>query len=264
MKRNFSQSDSPLLDGELTHADVSRWMLDAMRSDSPAAPPEAICAHVAGCARCRGALLATIVEATQVARFDQDITCEQCIEDLPAFIDQEQADPGAALRDYPHVWWHLWICGDCAGVYQMTCALVEAQQAGEIEFPELAEATNPGGAPSSLIALARAFLDFVFSPATPAFAPARGSEQDPILLTEEPDGAGRMVTVSVHQQPDGAWGATIEVDPPMSGAAVLRMGEWSSRQPLSAQGVAEFADIPAALLTGPDGPDLLVELEPEG
>lgn len=263
MKRNFSRSDQPLLPGEITHAHVSRWMRDAVRADRPAAPPEAICAHVAGCAHCRGALLATIVEATHVAAFDQDITCEQCFEDLPAFLDQEQGDPGAALRDYPHVWWHLWICEDCAGVYQMTRALVEAQQAGEIEFPELAEAPRPDGAqPPSLITLARAFLDFVFSPYAPMVAEARGSEPDPIVLAEEPDDAGRLVTVSVQPQPNGAWRATVAVDPPMRGAVILRLGERAYREQLSAQGVAEFPDLPAALLTGPGGPDLIVGLDP--
>ncbi|NJM05219.1 hypothetical protein HC891_01775 [Candidatus Gracilibacteria bacterium] len=63
---------------------------------------------------------------------DTMCSCERCQEDLAAFIDAEAANPAMAARSYPHVWWHILACAECAATYEAVQFLFEAQIGGQI------------------------------------------------------------------------------------------------------------------------------------
>lgn len=203
-----------------------------------------------------------IVQVAGIPALDPDVTHERCLEELPAFVEEEQASLASALRLYPQVWWHLWICESCAETYRLTRVLAEAERAGEIGLPALPDrAGRSKGALLSMLRLARTFLDHAFSPDVLLLQATRGSDHEPILLAEEIDSDGREVTVSVQPQSGAAWRASVAVAPPPRASVTCTLGEWSGRAPLDDEGVAIIPDIPAALLAGPGGPDLVVAIE---
>src|ERR671936_761303 len=61
-----------------------------------------------------------------------DGTTEATHADLPAYIELELEDAMSALRSYPHVWWHLLICRECAETYWLTRTLLEAEWSGQL------------------------------------------------------------------------------------------------------------------------------------
>ena len=215
------------------------------------APPAAIVAHVAGCPRCRGALAATLAERLSAPPPGAD-SCARCEEDLPAAIDHERAHgPAAAARRYPHVWWHLWTCPECAELYQATAGLLDAEAVGLISPP-------PRLLPVTSVRLDRSFLHQVFAPQA-ALGSAWSDAADPMLVAEE-DLPGCRIAVQVLQTAPALWALDILVDPPVAGSVLVSLGALSYRAPLR-DGAARVSDIPAEQLVGGEGPDLLISIE---
>lgn len=94
--------------------------------DAPDAHLPSIAGHIVACPRCRGRLLIVIVALAVLPEIDDDSSCDACDADLAAFLDLEQlSGPVEAARTYPHVWWHLLACPDCAeGAAQILASLV--------------------------------------------------------------------------------------------------------------------------------------------
>src|SRR5689334_15190307 len=124
-------------------ADVLEWLRAAVLAERHP-PPPAIQAHMAGCASCQAALLLLASAAMEPPVRMVAIDCASCLADLPAFIEQEDEDPARVLRAFPHIWWHLWICTDCAEIYHMTRDLLAAERQGKLALPNLAPPTAPG------------------------------------------------------------------------------------------------------------------------
>lgn len=88
---------------------------------------------MAACRQCGGRLLLLHAMLRRASIPEQPATCAQCERDLAAYIDLERAaDSGAAADAYPHVWWHLWACRDCADAHELTYELLAAEQSGQI------------------------------------------------------------------------------------------------------------------------------------
>ena len=98
---------------------LQAWLTSADLAQNP--PPPLLVDHVSGCARCRSVLLLIVVDLRDAPLTVVTPTCDHCMDDLAASLDMER-DVGIAqaIRAYPHVWWHLWICEECA----MTCQIV--------------------------------------------------------------------------------------------------------------------------------------------
>jgi hypothetical protein len=239
---------------EATHADARRWMRESIRSGDLTAPSPALSAHVEGCALCQGALLALIAAARELPPTAFSTTCEKCLEDLPAYIELELEDAMSALRTYPHVWWHLLTCRECAETYRLTRTLVEAERSGQLAAPPRPrQITFP-----NIVRLGRQILNRVLAP-TPIFGLAtRGGGGQPIVLAEEDDAQGYAITLSVQPQSDGAWRVLIRAVPPPVGNMVLTLGEATFQTAFDAKGIAVVPNVPAPLLVHPDGPDLVV------
>jgi predicted anti-sigma-YlaC factor YlaD len=94
----------------------ARPHLEAMRDESAANESPALRAHLHACAACRTALL--IRRALHLAYLPQPLDCSYCRDELAQFVDRERSDgPRTAIRLYPGVWWHLWMCEECLAAY---------------------------------------------------------------------------------------------------------------------------------------------------
>jgi hypothetical protein len=183
-------------------------------------------------------------------------TCRQYLDDLPAYIEQELEDATSALRAYPHIWWHLLTCRECAETYRLTCALVEAERSGQLAPPpQLRRIAFP-----NIVQLSRHILNRMLAPSPMLGAVTRGCARRQIVLAEENSIQGYAITLSVEPQPDGTWCVMIRAVPPLAGNMVLTLGEARFQTTFDMQGVALVADVPALLLVDPDGPDLVVGL----
>ena len=185
--------------------------------------------------------------------------CQQCLEDLPAYIEQEFDDPALALRTYPRVWWHLLTCRECAETYRLTRTLVEAERDGQLAPPPRPrQFASPKIAVPHIVHLSRQLLNLVLPPAPALGTVMRGGGEQPIVVAEEDDVAGCAITLSVHPQADGTWSVLVKADPPIEGSAVLTFGERTFQAAFDGRGIAAVRGVPAALIARTDGPDLVV------
>jgi hypothetical protein len=213
----------------------------ALRAGEPIAPE--VSNHFAECPTCRTALL--LMEALALTHVPDEIDCARCREMLLAFVERERADGSiAAIRAYPQIWWHLWACRECLGVYD---------QANGSRPPV------PAPRPLTLLHLPRQYL----AQAIPAPATMRGGYEGPFLVAEgsaEPD---RHVSLFVEQQRDTTWTVTVTVAPAPAGGLVLMLGSEAFRARFDATGTAVVVGVPAERLGGADGPDMVASIEPD-
>jgi hypothetical protein len=236
-----------------------RALRRAIQADRSSAFDPRVAAHIAGCESCRGALLLVVTELFGMPAAPPVIGCSQCLADLPAYVEHEDAGaPGEAARAFPHVWWHLWTCAECAETYDLTRMLVLAVQHGEISMRsavQLVSKVQPRIL--SLLRLTRQFLN----QALPPLAVARGDAYGPMVLSEGEAGAGHSFRLRVQAQLDATWLVEVIVTPPTKGWLVLTLGGAVYRAHFDPHGMAVVADVPAALLAAADGPDLAVGIE---
>jgi len=196
-----------------------------------------------------------------------ETTCQNCQNDLATYIDIEHAAGiSAAVHAYPHVWWHLIICPECFTTYQMTRVLLDAERHGDLT--PLVDVVQPGR--STLVPLPRLlkrlhiprrFLSHTLA-AQPLLGIMRGAgEEDTVLFDEA--ASGYTMTLSVQKQADANWNVMVSVAPPITGQVVLTFGTTMFRAPFDAHGQAVIANVPPDLLTGSDGPDMDLAIEPE-
>jgi hypothetical protein len=236
---------------------VRRWLQDGAAEMVPA--PE-LAQHIAGCATCRGLLAISAAAVLQVPVPDDAIACDDCQDLLDAYVDCERRRGGAAAaRRYPHVWWHLFTCPDCADVYRLIGALLNAEHAGN-----LAPLSAPVRRPSTrmrlpALCLPRAFLHSVFAPYARLGA-AMGEDGDELIFAEE-QRAEHQIVVSVRPSQAALWEIVVAVTPALAGRAVITCGEARFIALFDAHGQAIAAGVPPALLTDQAGADLLIAIE---
>ncbi len=71
-------------------------------------------------------------------------------------------------------------------------------------------------------------------------------------------------TLSVQKQSAATWNVIMNVEPSIDGTVVLTSGDTQFRAPFNKHGRAEITDVAEAMLTGTDGPDILVSIEMYG
>jgi hypothetical protein len=120
-----------------TKEDVLVWIHQTIEQGRSDPPSDELCDYIATCDSCKAALVLLLADLLDACLPALDVTLEQCQNDLAAYIDLEH-DEGlhTAIREYPHVWWHLWTSSDFAETYRLTKALVQAEQDGDLPpFP---------------------------------------------------------------------------------------------------------------------------------
>lgn len=264
----------------ITCGSVRDWINQVSRSCNLDPIPDAFAVHIAGCALCRGALLALLATLHPVAQHVTQTTCEECQDDLASYIDLEQEQgTRAAAHAYPHVWWHLIVCSECFSTHHMITLLVEAEQRGELApmplaYPALTTPpdhdTRPHPTPPTMLQHTPQLLERLYIPrsflqttlaAQPLLGLVRGGgPDDTVLLSEEAPG-GYMITLSVQQQSDADWTVIVAVAPPIAGHVLLIFGATTFRAAFNSEGRVTIGNVPAELLTSPNGPDMDLSIE---
>lgn len=260
----------------LTCRDVQEWLQPATQSGHLDPPSAVLAQHVAECAQCRGTLLLLLATFIPAPLHLAETTCQQCQDDLAAYIDLER-DAGTlvAAQSYPHVLWHLMLCPECFTTYQMTNALLDAEQRGTlVPLRDLVQPAHPAATvapvpvpPERLPRLfKRLHIPRIFLSRTLAVQPLLGimrgsADADTVLLDES--ASGYTMTLSVQRQDDGSWNVLVTVVPPMRGQIALTFGTTIFRAPFNAAGQAIIPNLPDTLLTASEGPDMDLSIEPE-
>jgi hypothetical protein len=217
----------------------------------------ALRAHMSACPSCRAAL--ALITTLNLSSAPAPISCARCQEELAAFVDVEYKQGSRhALGVYPEVWWHLWICASCLEAYDITRALIDAEQRGELKLPAIIAPPLPFERLIHLLRLTRQFLN-VAIPA-PRIAVARGGEDGPLVISEGSAPGGAHFVLSVESQRKGNWKVAVRVMPAPAGQLVLTLGMAVFRARFDASGLASIADVPAALLTAVNGPDMVIDI----
>jgi hypothetical protein len=243
-------------------ADVHTWVTTQDDLAVSGLPPPALVMHVAGCARCQGTLLLLLTELLAAAIDVAATTCDQCQDDLAAYIDLEhEAGTTEALRAYPHVWWHLWTCADCAESYRMVLALQAAEADQSLPPIPLHSLVRPSPArsPSPRFPTFTLRRKLLVGALVLHLGPSMGSDEDAIIY--EDDAAGYEIRTSVRQQ-NGQWWVMVTLDPPLVGVVVVTLGSVRMQAQLDLYGHAMIGPLANDLLTSTDGPDMDIRIEP--
>lgn len=248
----------------LVCTDAQQWLRQSMLSNDLMPPDAALCEHVALCPRCQGALAALAVAALGLTAPPAAISCQQAEEELAAFIEQEAEEgSAAAIRAYPQIWWHLWSCEVCAETYRITRALLAADQPVRSAVQAMSVTLfGPPRQPQPALRLPRSFLYRALAGSIPASSAVRGPARFRNVLTEK-EIANQRFTISVQRQVDGEWQIHVSVKPPPTGWLILKLDATRFRARFDQQGEAVVQNVPFALLTASDGPDLSIDIEPE-
>lgn len=240
---------------------VQTWL--QQKGDNPIhAPPPVLYTHVAGCSRCKGALVLfmTALLKSSGKWTPGKTACEDCERDIAAYIDIErEASLTVAVREYPHVWWHLWTCPDCAESYQTIVALLEAEANGQlIPMPRASAAIQQTSLTDRFKFLYSVIRDMLSVPPALGFAMGE-ADTDAVLLDEEL--AGYSVTLSVQKQSHEYWQVMALVDPGAEGRITLIFGDTTFHAYLRPGSDTIISDIPVALITADDDQQMMVEIE---
>lgn len=236
-------------------ADVRRWIRQGIHSNALTLPPPALSAHVATCSQCRAAVLlaADIVDGAP-PRIDHP----ECEERLAPYVELiVEGDLVAALHTYRSVWWHVWTCADCAEVCHLAHVLMLAEREGQITMPQL----RPTPPSEPFLRLARQVVTVALGIGGPALGTARGSDKDEIVIYDGDLSGGHHVIVQIQEHSATVCCVSVTLDPPARGNLLVTLGDQSFRSPFNAVGSAQV-ELPTALLTAPDGPPLMFEIEP--
>lgn len=248
----------------LVCADMQKWLQQTILSNVRTLPDPALCEHVATCPLCQGVLAVLAIEALGLRAPPDGISCQRCEEELAAFIDHEAEEgSAAAIRAYPQIWWHLWTCEDCAETYRITRSLLAVEQPNQ-SVVQLMPVTlfGPLKQRPPALRLPRAFLYRALAGSAPASNANRGAASFRNVLAEK-EISNQRFTVSVQRQVDGEWQIHVAVKPPPVGWLILMLGATRFRARFDRQGEASIQDVPFALLTTPDGPDMGIDIEPD-
>lgn len=240
--------------------DVQHWIKQQTSVAHIMLPPRDLVHHVASCALCQGALLLTIADIVKLMPAMMHTPISVCEEDLAGYMDMERSQGSApAIREYPHVWWRLWIDPAFAEMYQFTQVLLDAEAKGEIPAMPVPSIVSTSFARMKQIA--QLLVQRTLFTRSMALGASLGSFADVDLLTEAESSEGYHVAVSLQKQTKGRWNVIVSVVPPITGHAVLSLGEAVFREPFNPAGEAVVASIPSELLTQAEGPDMMVAIE---
>jgi hypothetical protein len=221
----------------------------------------------------RGALVLLMAKLLELPPVPEQIDCQQCLDQLAAFVDYE-IDYGtrAAAHQYASIWWSLWTCPECLESYLTMHALHKAVETGEIiplsplQPPLVQNLAQQLQAPLIVVfKLPRHFLNRVLSP-RPQLGTAMSGEQEheTVLARREIVTESNVVyfmTLSIEQQDDTRYQIIVNVAPPSEGIAIVKLGATVFHAQFDQQGRASTPTIPAIPFAEPEGPELEVEVQ---
>ncbi|NTW02898.1 MAG: hypothetical protein HGA19_16725, partial [Oscillochloris sp.] len=178
--------------------------------------------HIVGCTACQAERLVLYTQLLPMATPPID-ACTRCEADLAAYVDTV-LDQGnrIAAQTYPHVWWHMWTCQECAEIFAQTAALAAAERAGDLAPLPVARAV----ATSARQTIGKLFVrPLVLTHIVQRHALLGVSYGDePPMIVDEHDEDAHSFQLSMRQERDGRWQVLVTVMPPISGFAAITIG----------------------------------------
>lgn len=248
---------------------VQAWLETIPEQPAPEPIAPRLLEHVRGCARCRGALYAMFAPAVLSAE-SRGISCEECQDGLAAFVHADSNDALGAIRLYPQVWQHLWLCAECLEAYDILVAVLRDEPELRVAEPRPAGRpldSPPAGEPPSghfrpLLEMLRAAL--VGLPTRAELAGTYRSatiEREFLLRRNQPYAiAGLRGMVKALRESDDSWTIEALVQPAIAGRMRATIGAYRQIVPISPAGIARFSAIPAAELIS-NTTSLILELD---
>ena len=235
--------------------------LQAQQPDLATPPPDELCEHIAQCAKCRGELLLLLAGLFGVPQDIQDISCDDCQERLAAYVDEE-LDHGiqSAARDFPEVWWHLWVCAECAETHRIMVGILDPQPAPLMVVDDKQSITQLIPSLPWRFDMPRVFLNRLIQ-ARLELGVAWGEDEDQIIALEE-EWNEYKILLHMQRQIDGNWSILVKIVPPILGQAIFSLGTETFRAAFGSDGQALANDIPSTLLSAIDGPGMNLLIEP--
>jgi hypothetical protein len=214
--------------------------------------------HIAYCRKCRGTLTLLLTNLLHVPYPRDLITCEECLDDLPAFIDIERLEStDAAARAFSHVWWHLLTCSECAEYYRMVAEL--AREPGQINQRIPSQYAN-GARLLADVQIKRSTLNRLMQ-ARSHLQVAWGNEtndaNDIIVAIKEAEGYDIQLSIRPHLADQ--WFILVRVAPPVAGSVTLVAKGITIQMTLDANGQTS-QEVASDLLTAAQDPDLIVSV----
>lgn len=215
---------------QLSHHDVLTWLRNVLASGIAVVTPPHLYLHLAGCRSCQGALLTTAL--LNPGRLPEPVApaalgCQAMFDELAAFMEEDRlVGTRIALRQYPHMWWHLIQCPTCAAIYAAT-------------MPNYHPLPNVQSFTIAAQALQKTFNFFM--------ARRRG-QPTPQLLTEYDSAEYRLIATLLRlpgdgKAPDAPWEIAIASEPCFEGAIRAVWGDYELTAPLDADGRATLANL---------------------
>lgn len=252
---------------ELSCDAVYQWMQNILTAEHPQPLDPQLCAYIANNPICRGMLLVLAQQLSGLVLSPPTLTCETCLQAMPAFVETEsQHGIASALLEYPGVWWHMWMCANCAENYLITAALHRDEQEGN--QPSLASILQQARCAPEIIAkcpfsnftelmhLSRDFLTKALAFPQMQLV-TRGEDEDEHMVIVDETVADNHIKVSVRYRPE-IWHVIVHVNPAPKGWLVVKVNEQQIEALFDDYGKAVIPDLPAALFSAPRGSDLVV------
>jgi hypothetical protein len=245
---------------------VQAWLQALPAQNDPGVIDPPLLAHVRGCARCRGTFYAMFAPAV-VPAHSPPISCEECQDGLAAFVHVEFANPIRAIRLYPQVWQHLWLCAECLEAYDILVAVLRDEP--ELRDPEPWPLRRPPGSPPAPPARFKPLLEMrrpalVGLPTRAELAGAYRSdtvEREYLLRRNQAFSiAGLSGTVKALRENAETWAIEVALLPPIKGRIRATVGDYQQTARIDYTGVACFTAIPTNELIS-DTTSLILELE---
>ncbi len=231
------------------------YMRAAFVERRPAVPRSDFYTHLASCDACRGIFALYLADAVGVAVPPGPIGCDDCDQDIAAFIDMERAEGTQAARvAFPKLWWHLWTCPSCAETYRLTRLVLSSERLPHSDPPRRPRVQR-------LAYLDRAYLAGTFDYSYVTMGARRGNPGVPIVISSSEPGETPQFSLSIQRQRDGEWTLQVTMQPAPSAWLLAQLGPLEERARFGEDGHANIENVSAELLLSSDGPDLEFSLE---
>lgn len=222
--------------------------------------------HVRDCTDCKHTL-ALLAASLGIAAPPSNPSYEACEVDLAAYVDLEQAKGSVvAARQFPHVWWSLWLDIESAEVYEGMLYLFAASQEGRLDAMPVPEVLvvneQPTPRKTYLYTLPRMALSYTINP--PAqYGAWRGGDQGALqILDEEEVEDSYRLSMSVEAQDPEHYSLSFSLEPlPEAVKLIVTIGSVEYQAMFDDNKQAVIHDLPSELIAPPEGPDLLIHIE---